>query len=480
MKRRLMLKGIKPIYFILSLLLSGCQSASVKPSIDHNESSNIIDQTKSLFSINDYSQSVDTWIPLHSETINSPLITSSVQQHHYSNLKSHYFGMTAKDKSPWNSGYITSVLNKNVENIRNTNINQYLSKTSWGANFRVNSTQWKTQIKTNAQTQIDKNYHPANRSIATKETLVRVLPSDDPAYADPRQAGEGYPFDNLQMSAIRPGTPLYVITESRDKRWKYVISPTVTGWVHSEDIASVDQAFIDNWLFMVQKNLGAFIKDSVSIHENELYYFTARPGTILPFKSQKFNVFSVAIPVRDINGKARIRWINLKNDEFIAMPWEMTPKNIATLMKTMGNKPYGWGNYNFYNDCSAEIRSLLMPFGIFLPRNSAAQIQASPRIVDLSKENITTRISYLKQHGKPFTTLVYIQGHIMLYIGNEKMNGKLVPMTYQNIWGLRPEDKKNRSIIGSSVFLPLLTSYPSHPELESLAGKKLFKLGFIE
>lgn len=481
MKIKLALKEIKPIYFILPLLLSGCQTASMAPGISHSESGNIIDPTKSLFSINDYSQSIDTWIPRHSETINTPVITNATQQRHYSNLKSHYFGMTEKDKSPWNAGYITAVLNKNPQSTLNANTNQYLGKNSlsWGANFRIHTTQWKTQIKNNIPAQINTNYYPANRGIATKETLVRVLPSDDPAYGNPSQAGQGYPFDNLQMSAIRPGTPLYQIAESRDKRWKYVISPTVTGWIHSEDIASVDQTFIDNWLFMVRKNLGAFIKDSVSIHEHGLYYFTARPGTILPFKSQKSDTFNVAIPVRDINGHAQIRWVNLKNNEFIAMPWKMTPQNIATLMKTMGNRPYGWGNYNFYNDCSAEIRSLLMPFGIFLPRNSAAQIQASARIVDLSKENITTRISYLKQHGKPFTTLIYIPGHIMLYIGNKKVNEQFAPMTYQNIWGLRPEDAQSRSIIGGSVFFPLLSVYPSAPELESLAGKSLFKLGFL-
>ncbi len=162
------------------------------------------------------------------------------------------------------------------------------------------------------------------------------------------------------------------------------------------------------------------------------------------------------------------------------MPWEMTPRNIATLMKSMSGRPHGWGIYNFYNDCSAEMRSLLMPFGIFLPRNSAAQVQATTRMIDLSKEDIGPRINYLKEHGKPFTTLIYITGHIMLYIGNTTINGQEVPMTYQNIWGLHTPDSRSRSIIGGSVFFPILPSYPEEPELISLAGKPLFKLGFIE
>lgn len=162
------------------------------------------------------------------------------------------------------------------------------------------------------------------------------------------------------------------------------------------------------------------------------------------------------------------------------MPWKMTPEHFAVLMRSMSGRPYGWGNYNFNNDCSAELRSLLMPFGLFLPRNSAAQIQAATRVVDLAQANTRERLRYLKDHGKPFTTLVYIPGHIMLYIGNALVDGQVVPMTYQNIWGLRPADSKRRSIIGGAVFFPLLETYPEDASLMSLAGKAQFKLGFIE
>ncbi|MBG6241326.1 MAG: hypothetical protein EKE20_04915, partial [Candidatus Symbiopectobacterium sp. Dall1.0] len=120
------------------------------------------------------------------------------------------------------------------------------------------------------------------------------------------------------------------------------------------------------------------------------------------------------------------------------------------------------------------------PFGIFLPRNAKEQILATPNVIDLSRENVNTRIHYLKEHGKPFTTLVYIPGHIMLYIGNAAIDNQIVPMTYQNIWGLHPKISKNRSIIGGSVFFPLLRSYPENIELISLADKAQFKLGFIE
>ncbi len=475
--------GIKPFLLTALLLLSACHTA---PATNRMETASplpadFIDPTKSVFALSNYSQSVSTWLP-DGQAMQMPVLDNAAQQRHFSALKSRYFGMEPHEKSPWNPYYIASILRRGAERVRDLNISKYLGEqsVSWGENFRVHSVQWKREVRNNAATRIDAVYRPAGRGIALRETLVRDLPTTDPAYDDPRQAGQGYPFDNLQNSSIRPGTPVYILTHSHDRRWKYVLSPTVTGWVHSEDIAVADRKFVSEWLALADNHLGAFIKQPVSVRQRGLYYFTARPGTILPFSNKMPGFFDVAVPAGKSDGHAQMRQVRLKDEEFVAMPWKMTPANLAVLLQSMSGRPYGWGNYNFYNDCSAEIRSLMMPFGLFLPRNSAAQIQATARLVDLSKENISRRLSYLKEHGRPFTTLVWIPGHIMLYIGNTVIDGRKVPMTYQNIWGLRPADSASRSIIGGSVFFPLLASYPEDPRLTSLVSKSQFKLGFIE
>lgn len=486
MKKIQMPEGIKLLCLIVPLLLSACHTAPLRPELNDlmtagQVPADYIDPTKSLFPLGNYPQSVDKWLPPGPDMF-VPVIDAAAQQRHFSDLKSRYFGMGVAEKSPWNPFYIASVLSKGAEAAHDASIRKYLGEQSvfWGENFRVHPERWKQQVRYNTTTGIVRVYSPSGRGIAVRETLVRALPTADPAYDDPRQAGQGYPFDNLQMSSIRPGTPVYVLAASRDRRWKYVLSPTATGWVHSEDIAGVDQQFVTEWLTLAGKNLGASIKEPVFVHDGEQYYFTARPGTILPFRNKQPGLFEVTVPVRKSDGRAQIRQVRLKEGEFVAMPWKMTPGNMAVLLKSMGGRPYGWGNYNFYNDCSAEMHSLMMPFGIFLPRDSAAQIQAATLIVDLSHENTDGRLRYLTEHGRPFTTLVYIPGHIMLYTGNVVINGQNVPMTYQNIWGLRPADPNSRSIIGGAVFFPLLASYPENPGLVSLAGKAQFKLIFIE
>ena len=152
-------------------------------------------------------------------------------------------------------------------------------------------------------------------------------------------------------------------------------------------------------------------------------------------------------------------------------------------MSTLLGRPYGWGNMYFYNDCSAEILNFYTPFGIWLPRHSSEQAKIG-KLVDKSAEDVVGRIKYLIENGKKFTTIVYIGGHVMLYIGNyPNKNSDLheqMAMTYQNIWGLKPADGSYRSIIGMSVLLPILAFYSEDLDISSLASRKLFQIIYLD
>jgi hypothetical protein len=73
-------------------------------------------------------------------------------------------------------------------------------------------------------------------------------------------------------------------------------------------------------------------------------------------------------------------------------------------------------------------------------------------------------------------TLIYIGGHVMLYLGNTTRDGRTVPLVYQDIWGLRPADNSRRAVIGGSVIFPLLLTIPEDPDLESLAATRTFQV----
>mgnify|MGYP006431171763 CR=1 FL=1 len=164
------------------------------------------------------------------------------------------------------------------------------------------------------------------------------------------------------------------------------------------------------------------------------------------------------------------------------MPLPATRHNFAKIFKTLVNRPYGWGGMYFYNDCSQELKSLFAPFGFWLPRQSSDQT-SSGKMVDMSEANAEDRISYLEENGRPLMTIVYIGGHVFLYVGNyTDPNSQASPevIIYQNIWGLKPEDGSSRVVIGGSVFFPLLNQYPEDTSLVSLADKKYFKIAYLD
>ncbi|WP_171839836.1 SH3 domain-containing protein, partial [Salmonella enterica] len=125
--------------------------------------------------------------------------------------------------------------------------------------------------------------------------------------------------DNVQMSSLRPGTPVYALTKSRDERWQYVVSPAVTGWVHGDDIASTDQKFITQGVLLAHKQLGSFINAPVSVHAAVVSYVTARPSAPLPFRHHRASRSLLSVPDRASHGRAFIPWGCLSGNAFWAL-----------------------------------------------------------------------------------------------------------------------------------------------------------------
>ncbi|TDG94788.1 hypothetical protein [Cardinium endosymbiont of Culicoides punctatus] len=138
-------------------------------------------------------------------------------------------------------------------------------------------------------------------------------------------------------------------------------------------------------------------------------------------------------------------------------------------------------HHPFYNDCSAELKSLFLPFGIWLPRHSSDQVEISEK-VDMNGATPEERLTYLKDYGDPFLTIVYIGGHVFLYIGHFPYHSQemSIPMTYQNLWGMADLSGDSISIIGQSVFFPLLLNYPEEPNLRSLLQRPFFQIAHLK
>lgn len=443
----------------------------------------------SLFPIEHYDQNIGHWLKPSDPNFDTRLLSVDMQQKQLDLFYQHYFGLF----SPWNPAYVNLILQATLPSLKDmeqkiidkfNNNNKSSDKLGYGENFRPYTQYWIENIVQNIYIEqlMQPRYQKDNRGIAVSNLSTRALPTDDVHFYNSQISGQGYPFDNLQMTSLWAGTPVYIIATTRDQAWYLILSPGVIGWVKSNGIAKVDDTFINTWATAAKKKFAAITHTETSLIDasNNRFLLTAYVGTVLPTSAILPNELRLLFPVTDSNGHAVIKKVIVSNHDAVIMPFQATPHHFAFIMRTLIDRPYGWGGLYFYNDCAIELKNLFTPFGVWLPSHSSDQAAAG-KTIDLSANSVEQRVAYLKKQGLPFLTIVYIGGHVFLYMGNYnyKQTHALVPMTYQNIWGLKPAPPVRRAIIGKSVLLPLLLRYPEDVHLTSLAAKKYFKLTYL-
>ena len=442
------------------------------------------------FSIKAYPQNSNYYISPTSKDYSTSLLKPEYQAAQLEQFYNHYYATDPiKGLSPWSESLVRSILplvqKLQLENlIAFDNQNKDFMQKHYGENFKEQGENWLTNIRNNMDINRLESlvFNEENRAIAINNTLARVLPESAPDFFHFSLAGQGFPFDNLQESAVWAGTPLYIISMSNDKVWSLVLTPDAYfAWVKNNDIASVSSEFISQWQTAAQKGLVAITKTAVSITDSQQHtQFTGYIGAVFPLVKRNEQETSFLIPGKNHQHQAEIIVGFVNKNAASQMPMTASKKNMVKIIKQLQNRPYGWGGAYFFNDCSQELKSLFTPFGIWLPRNAAQQAELSPSL-DLSKNSIDERISLLKKKGHPLMTIVYIGSHVMLYIGNkDRGNNELEIITYQNRWGLSPKNGDKRYVIGQSLFFPLLKYYPENPDAGSLVDKSYFKLIFLD
>lgn len=449
----------------------------------------------SLFPIEHYSQTIADWISPSDADYHQTLLTPAQQKIRQDELFAKYFGA----RSPWSADYINRVYSKSFgEDLQSAeqekiisfdNENKPENAIQYGSNFIPHTKEWIQEIKHNMNLQQFSHqiYNPMRRAIAIDNLQGRVLPTNDVSFFSHKIAGQGYPFDNLQASTIWTGTPLYILGETQDHSWSLVHTPNFIAWVKTNGIAVADKKFINNWQQQAKKQLVAITDTQIAMLDSEknAYRFTGYIGMIFPGDKFK-NGIRIVIPVVDANRRAQIYHVQLSHKQAILMPYLPTPHHIVGLMNRLIGRPYGWGGMYRHSDCSAELKNLFIPFGILLPMHSTNQVDPESFIVkqvDLSKQNMDQRLAYLAKYGHKFMTIGYVGGHVFLYLGNYKNPNnpkENVILTYQAMWGLKPEAADSRMIIGKSVLFPLLKSYPENPQLVPQANKAIFQLGYLD
>jgi len=269
------------------------------------------------------------------------------------------------------------------------------------------------------------------KAITIKHTNVKALPTSTSFFRDPRKTGEGFPFDYNQNSSLHINVPLHISHFSKDNRWAFVRASYSFGWVKTSDLALVDKKFIKTFK---NGHYAMVIKDDMRLYdEHKKPLSIVKLGALFPIAK---DAKSYLVAKRNHKGQGQIHKVKIQNPKYITKkPLAFTPKNVAMLAHEFYGEPYGWGGSYECRDCSATTRDFLGAFGIFLRRNSSKQAKdgTSIKIKNWTK---AYKKKFINQNAKPFRSLLYVPGHIVLYLGQFKGE----PVIMHTYWGIRKKD----------------------------------------
>lgn len=258
------------------------------------------------------------------------------------------------------------------------------------------------------------------KAVVVRDSDVRAVPTNKPYYLSQK----GYPFDRYQNSLIFQGTPVLITHFNLDKTYAHVQSSFVYGWIKVSDLAYMRDKDIE--LLTKLKNYVMPIKDKIPLYtEYGDFYTDARVGELFALIPQSQNASQNPKKkelkaygfLRDAKGYAALQSVILDEKDFFVFPKAFTSENMAYFIDTMLGQKYGWGGLLGNRDCSAFTRDSFANFGILLPRNSYAQSRYANNYVDLSSMKAKEKEDYILKNATPFGTLIYLKGHIMLYLG---------------------------------------------------------------
>ncbi|MBN2964354.1 SH3 domain-containing protein [Sulfurospirillum sp. T05] len=288
-------------------------------------------------------------------------------------------------------------------------------------------------------------------AITLENSALRNFPTHLPLFRSFAKAGEGFPFDYNQNTRISLMTPLKLSHYSKDGGWAFVLSSSSFGWIPASAITIIDQTLQEK----IQRSPKTMILQDHTPLVSTRFETYAKLGTLLPLLDQN-TAFKVE---KDLH----VTSLYLNPEQTQPWPLPMNAQTLAHVAQTLLNEPYGWGGLFDHRDCSAMTKDFFAPFGLWLPRNSAAQ-KKSGTYLSLKHLSNKEKEAMITRFGKPFLTLLYLPGHIMLYAGTHENT----PVVMHNVWGIKTSllGLEGRGVIGKAIVSDLHVG-ANHPLVAS-------------
>jgi cell wall-associated NlpC family hydrolase len=324
---------------------------------------------------------------------------------------------------------------------------KYAKDQGYGRNAKKHARSWIKKLNANAQL---KDYPQGGfPAITVRNTDLRVLPTADAHLSNPVNCP--FPFDNMQNSGVAANTPLFVSHVAKDKKWVLAETHYALGWIPAEHIARAEESFMKLW---EKGSYIAIIKDKTPIYDKGKLLFRASLGSFFPKTGDDGKSVQILIATADNRGKAIIREVSLSREAAAVKPLKLTAANMAGIANGMINEPYGWGGLGQRRDCSSTLMDLFSPFGIRLPRNSGHQAKRTGAFLNLRDLSPEEKEKMIIKQGVPYFTLLWLKGHIMLYIGDQ--DGRA--LVFHNFWKVKTLDSAGKAgniIVGKAAITTL-------------------------
>ena len=218
-------------------------------------------------------------------------------------------------------------------------------------------------------------------------------------------------FDRNQCASLHLGDLVRVIR--RGQGWAYVDAGHSVGWIEEPTSASpIGPAIARASVLDDRERPSAWVLDDWTPPEQP--ELSLRAGTRLPIEGD-----AIEVPTRA--GKVGV---HVGPDAPIqTTPLPLTRRHLLERAFAMLGDPYGWGGRAGYRDCSSMVFDLFAQFDLLLGRNSAVQSQLGVETIELAGQSDQAKRAAIRAAAERGVVLLYMPGHIMIYLGHERVGG---------------------------------------------------------
>ncbi len=285
---------------------------------------------------------------------------------------------------------------------------------------------WNKQFKTNEFWEDESINEAAGYGYTVRRASIRKEPTNEVL---PDDSGSEL-FCQLQVSSILLNEPIVILDESDDGQWYYIRCHYCEGWIQKENIALCEnfqqwQANMNPKDFLLvtgDKEILDVDLEHPEVSELVLYMgtklelveyekYAATEGGRVPYEC-----YIVKVPIRNADGMLEYCYAFVPVSKDVNIGYlSYTERNLITQMFKLNGDRYGWGGMYDARDCSQYIMEVYRLFGFHFARNSAAQAEMPFEGYDL--DNATDEEKKAALDDTPIGSILYFQGHVMLYLG---------------------------------------------------------------